>query len=106
MEGPAMCDDAALPTPAPGSLPAPLAGLVGRERALAELAPLLDEARLLTLTGAGGVGKTRLALALAGAVADGYPDGVWLVELAPLTDPALVPHALAAVFRVGEQPGQ
>ena len=60
---------------------------------------------LLTVTGAGGVGKTRLALEVARAVAPAYPDGAWLVELAPLSDPALVPEAVAAALGVAERPG-
>ena len=110
------------------NLPAPLTALVGRERELAVVARRLAETRLLTLTGPGGGGKTRLALALAarlagagrdeaapgdsagGAPACGpgsalYPDGVWLVELAPLADPELVPQAVAAAVGVRETPG-
>jgi predicted ATPase/DNA-binding CsgD family transcriptional regulator len=92
--------------PARGNVPAALTGLVGRDPELAELARLLDETRLLTLTGAGGVGKTRLALAAAQAAADDYPDGVWLVELAAVLDPVLVPRAVADVFRVRDRPGR
>ena len=67
---------------------------------------MLAGARLVTLTGAGGIGKTRLALqAAAGLLAD-YPDGVWLVELAPLSDPALVPQAVATALGVRETPGE
>jgi non-specific serine/threonine protein kinase len=61
--------------------------------------------RLLTLTGSGGTGKTRLALQVAASVLDFFPDGVWLVELAPLSDPALVPQSVAAELRVREEPG-
>ncbi|MEV5554782.1 BTAD domain-containing putative transcriptional regulator [Nonomuraea wenchangensis] len=63
------------------NLPAPLTGLIGREQAVAEVGALLGSARLVTLTGPGGVGKTRLALAVAGLAIDAFPDGVWLVEL-------------------------
>ncbi len=92
----------------PHNLPLPLTSFVGRARELAELQRLLTEApgelRLLTLTGAGGCGKTRLALQVARGVMGSYPDGVWLVELAPLTDPALVPRAVASVLGVHEPP--
>jgi non-specific serine/threonine protein kinase len=91
--------------PAP-ALPVALTSFVGRERELAEVRQLLGATRLLTLTGAGGIGKTRLALQAAAEVGDDYPDGVWLVELAPLTDPTLAPQAVAAVLVVGEQPGR
>jgi transcriptional regulator with XRE-family HTH domain len=84
-------------TPRRAAFPADASAFVGRERELAEVAALLAATRLLTLTGAGGVGKTRLALAAARAVQPDYPDGVWLVELAALADPALAPQAVAGV---------
>src|SRR5262245_34644280 len=90
----------------PHNLPVQLTALVGRERELAELRRLLASARLLTLTGTGGCGKTRLALQAAAEALDDYPDGVWLAELAPLSDPRLVPQAAAAALGVPEQPGQ
>src|SRR5207302_4403098 len=88
------------------NLPLQLTSFVGREQALAALGSLLATTRLLTLTGAPGVGKTRLALQLAGEAREAYADGVWLVELAPLAEPALVPQAVAAVLDVQEQPGR
>jgi predicted ATPase/DNA-binding CsgD family transcriptional regulator/DNA-binding XRE family transcriptional regulator len=94
--GPAAAD-----RPAP-SLPRPLTRFVGRERELAEVRRLLADARLITLTGTGGVGKTRLAVEVAGAVAGAHPDGVWLVELAALADANLVPKAVADALGVPE----
>lgn len=88
------------------NLPASLTSFVGREHELTEVRELLRHTRLLTLTGTGGVGKTRLALEAARTVTDEYPDGVWLVELAALTDPVVVPQAVATVLGVREQPGQ
>ncbi len=88
------------------NLPAQLTSFVGRERELAEVRQLLAERRLLTLVGAPGVGKTRLALEAAADLTDAYSDGVWLVELAALADPALVSQALAAAVEVREQPGR
>ncbi len=96
-------DSSHLPT---GNLPGALSSFIGRQREMAEVERLLADYRLLTLTGAGGCGKTRLALQVAGALQDSYPDGVWLVEFAPLADGDLVPQALAAVLGVREQPGQ
>ena len=86
----------------PGNLPLQLSSFIGRERELAETKRLLETTRLLTLTGPGGTGKTRLSLQLAGEVMEAFPGGVWLVELAPLSDPALVPQAVAAVLDVHE----
>jgi predicted ATPase/DNA-binding NarL/FixJ family response regulator len=83
-----------------------LSSFVGREKELAEVKRLLGETRLLTLTGSGGCGKTRLALAAAGELAEGFEDGAWLVELAPLADPSLVVQAVAATLGVREQPGR
>src|SRR5262249_45271446 len=71
-------------------LPVQLTTFVGREREIAEVQRLLGRARLLTLTGAGGVGKTRLALQVANELLPTFSDGVWFVDLAPLSDPKLV----------------
>ena len=87
-------------------LPAAVSSFVGREHETKAGAELLETARLVTLIRVAGVGKTRLALAVAAAVAERYADRVWLVELAPVADPALVPAAVAAVLGVREQPGQ
>jgi len=88
------------------NLPQALQSLIGRERELAEIKQLLPRTRLLTLTGTGGIGKTRLALQVAAEVRDAYRDGVWFVDLAPLVDPALVPNALARVLGLVESAGQ
>ena len=72
---------------------------------MAEVEGLLANTRLLSLTGAGGSGKTRLAVETASALIQEFPDGVWLVELAPLSDPSLVAQAIAETFEVREQPG-
>ncbi|MCZ0984894.1 BTAD domain-containing putative transcriptional regulator [Streptomyces diastatochromogenes] len=79
-------------------LPAPATALIGREREMAEVEKLLGRGRLLTLTGAGGCGKTRLALAVAARRGDGYRDGAWFVDLAGLAEPHLVPEAVAAAL--------
>jgi predicted ATPase/DNA-binding CsgD family transcriptional regulator len=78
-----------------GALPAEMTSFVGRRRELAETRRMLASSRLLTLTGPGGVGKTRLALRMAAEVRRTFPDGVWFVELAALRDPQLLPHTLA-----------
>jgi len=111
----------------PNNLPIQLTSFIGRERETLEVQQLLTprrtapaplsqpegsdrpEARLLTLTGAGGCGKTRLALQVAAVLAEqaqAYPDGVWLIELAPLVEPGLVPQVVASVLDVREQPGR
>lgn len=87
------------------NLPAPLTSFVGRTRELAETRALLERARLVTLTGVGGGGKTRLALQSAQSVAEQFADGAWFVDLAPLSDPADVARACANVLNVREQTG-
>jgi hypothetical protein len=89
----------------PNNLPLELSSFVGREKELAEVKRLLEDNRLLTLTGSGGCGKTRLALAAAGGLAGGFEDGVWLVELASLADPSLVQGTAASALDVREHPG-
>jgi non-specific serine/threonine protein kinase len=84
------------------NLPPELSSFVGRGRDVAKLQNLLATARLVTLTGVGGCGKTRLALRVAECMLRAYPEGVWLVELAPVADPQRVPHAVAAVLGVRE----
>ena len=92
------------------NLPPPLTSFVGRQRELLDVRRALAEARLVTLTGPGGVGKTRLAVELAGQLAEAsarpYAAGIWRVELAPLADGVLVPRAVASVLAVQEVPGQ
>jgi predicted ATPase/DNA-binding SARP family transcriptional activator len=88
------------------NLPASVTTFVGREQELIEVQERLASGRLLTLTGVGGCGKTRLALEAARLVLDRYSDGVWLVELASLADARLVPHSVAAVVGVRETAGQ
>jgi predicted ATPase/DNA-binding SARP family transcriptional activator/DNA-binding CsgD family transcriptional regulator len=96
----------AVADPTKHNLPAPRDSFVGREREITEVKRELAMTRLLTLTGVGGSGKTRLALEVARDLVGSYPDGVWLVELAPLSEGALVPQALAGALRVREQPDQ
>ncbi len=115
---PVVCESATqLPTPSAGetataaatpatraagnNLPQQLTSLIGRDADLAEIAVQLDGHRLVTLTGAGGVGKTRLAIAAGNNLLDRYADGVWLVELAPLSDAQLVTSIIAEVLDVG-----
>ena len=85
--------------------PAALTSFIGRDGACCEVAGLLEECRLVTVTGPGGAGKTRLAGEVAREVAGRFADGAWLVELAPVRDPAQVPGVVAAVLGVREQPG-
>ena len=85
-------------TPHAGNLPVELTSFVGRRRGLADLKRALASTRLLTLTGAGGVGKTKLALRAGRESTRQYPDGVWFVELAPIQEPELVPQAVFAAL--------
>jgi predicted ATPase/class 3 adenylate cyclase len=87
----------------PNNLPQQATSFVGRERELGEARDALRRTRLLTLVGAGGIGKTRLSLQLAAEVLDDYPDGVWLVELAAIADAGLVVQAVASVLGVKEE---
>jgi predicted ATPase len=88
------------------NLPYQLTSFVGREQEIAQLEELVTAHRLVTLTGAGGAGKTRLALEVATQVVESYPDGVWLVELASLSDPGLVLPTMARALGLTEQPGK
>src|SRR5947208_1766018 len=90
----------------PNNLPRQLTSFIGREKEMAGVKGLLSGTSLLTLTGSGGCGKTRLALQVAADVLEEYPDGVWLVELAALADPSLVPQTVASALGVREQPGR
>jgi predicted ATPase len=90
----------------PGNLRPPTTSLIGRESEVAEIQAAVKSRRLVTLTGVGGVGKTRMALEVARRVADEFPDGVWVFELAAVTDPAAVPDAVAAVMGIVQQPGK
>jgi predicted ATPase/DNA-binding CsgD family transcriptional regulator len=85
--------------------PAALTSFIGREEAVREVAGLLDQYRLVTVTGQGGVGKTRLASRVAGQVAGRFADGAWLAGLAAVRDPAQVAAVVAAALGVREQPG-
>jgi predicted ATPase/DNA-binding SARP family transcriptional activator len=87
-------------------LPVPLTDMIGREIEVEEVGGWLTARRLVTLTGTGGIGKTRLSIAVADAVAAQFPDGVWFVDLAPLTDPILVPKAIAKTLGLQEIPGR
>lgn len=87
-----------------GNVPATLNRFFGREREIKELLQLLESARLLTIWGPGGVGKTRLAIEAADAIGDRFPDGVWFADLAPIHDPSLVLPTVAAIFGLREQP--
>src|ERR1700737_1253709 len=89
-----------------GNLRPPATSFIGRESEVAELQAALREHRVVTLTGVGGVGKTRLAQEVAAGLADGFPDGVWFFELAAVADPAAVPDAVAAVLGITQQPGK
>jgi predicted ATPase/class 3 adenylate cyclase len=90
----------------PGNLRPPTTSFIGRESEVAELQGAVKAHRLMTLTGVGGVGKTRLALEVAGLLVDEFPDGVWFFELAAVADPAAVPDAVAAVLGITQQAGK
>jgi predicted ATPase/class 3 adenylate cyclase len=99
-------DNPDLPNNLPNNLPQQVTSFIGREKQVEEVTDRMGRTRLLTLTGAGGSGKTRLSLQIAADLLDRYFDGAWLVELAPLTDPALVPQAVAHALGIKEEPGK
>ena len=90
----------------PNNLPIQVTSFVGREHEIAELKQSLTKTRLVTLTGSGGTGKTRLSLQVATEMLDRFKDGVWFIELAPITDPTLVPNTVANILGVREEPGR
>ena len=90
----------------PGNLRPALTSFIGRESEVEEVKGALHEHRLVTLTGVGGVGKTRLASEVAAHLVDDFPDGVWVFELAAVADPGAVPDAVAAVLGITQQPGK
>lgn len=90
----------------PGNLGVPLTTFVGREKELHELRELTEKERLITLNGIGGVGKSRLAIELATSRKDAFQDGVWIIQLAPLTDESLISQSVAAALNIREQPDQ
>jgi hypothetical protein len=92
--------------PSPGNLRPQTTSLIGREAELTDIVAAVRAHRLVTLTGVGGVGKTRLAMEVAAQLASEFPDGVWVFELAAVVDPAAVPDAVAAVLGITQQPGK
>jgi len=92
--------------PVPGNLRPTTTSFIGREHDIADVETLLETHRLVTLTGPGGVGKTRLALETASRLAPTFLDGVWIIELASVTDSGAIPEAVAAVLGITQQPGK
>ncbi len=88
------------------NLPVELSSFIGRGRELSDIKRLLSTAHVITLTGPGGIGKSRLALRAAHRLGRHFPDGVWLVELAELEGPDLLAYAVARSMRVDERPGE
>jgi predicted ATPase/class 3 adenylate cyclase len=90
----------------PNNLPVHLTSFIGRENEIAEIRQELESHRLITLTGSGGTGKTRLSLQVAADLLEKFDHGIWFVELAPLTDPDLIPQAILSTIGLREQPGR
>jgi len=88
----------------PNNLPSQLTSFVGREKELADVKRLLSDTHMLTLIGPGGTGKTRLSIQVANDVLNQYPDGVWMVDLAPILDPNLVPRTTAISIGLRQEP--
>ncbi len=86
------------------NLPVQFTSFIGREKEMEEIKSLLTEHRLVTVTGAGGCGKTRLGIETATSLIDEFKDGVWFIDLAPILEPDLVPEAIAGVLKVKEEP--
>jgi hypothetical protein len=95
---------ASLPKQSPDNLPLELSSFIGREREISEVRRLLGDTCLVTLTGPGGSGKTRFALAVAQDLVEEFEDGIWWVELASLSDPESVPRAVASALGIREVP--
>jgi predicted ATPase/class 3 adenylate cyclase len=87
------------------NLPTQLTSFIGREKEMAEIKQALADHRLITLTGSGGTGKTRLSLQVAADLLDQFPNGIWFVELAALANPDLLPQTILSAFKIGDQPG-
>jgi predicted ATPase/class 3 adenylate cyclase len=90
----------------PNNLPVQLTSFVGRENEIAELKQAIQAHRLVTLTGSGGTGKTRLSLQVAAELLASFDHGVWFIELAPLSDPDLIPRTIISTIGIGEQPNK
>jgi predicted ATPase len=90
----------------PNNLPTQLTTFIGREQEIVEIRQALENHRLVTLTGPGGTGKTRLSLQAAADLLEKFKHGVWFVELAPLTDPTLIPQTILSSIGISEQPGK
>ena len=90
----------------PHNLPLQTTSFIGRDHDLSQIRTRLHEVRLLTITGSGGCGKTRIALEAARPIVDDFPDGIWLVDLAPLADPALIWQVISTTLQIREEPGR
>jgi predicted ATPase/class 3 adenylate cyclase len=90
----------------PNNLPIQLTTFIGRENQIAEVKQELNEHRLVTLTGSGGTGKTRLSLQVAADLLEKFDHGIWFIELAPLADPELIPQTILSAIGISEQPGK
>ena len=86
------------------NLPVQLTSFIGREKEIVDVIHLLEKSRMVTLIGPGGTGKTRLSMQVASEVVDQYPDGVWLVELAPILDALLIPRTIASAIGLRDEP--
>jgi predicted ATPase/DNA-binding CsgD family transcriptional regulator len=103
---PATASGSGAPTAVAAALPSPLTSFVGRMTERAALTDALDAHRLVTAVGPGGVGKTRLALSVVAGMADRFADGVWFVDLVPVTDPSMIAPGIAAALGLGEHQGR